>query len=208
MGRKKSDYALLFEKMYNLFITNGDNSATWERIFSETNVFINKFIANTALYEELYDEGKQEIRIAMLRAFRTYDATKDASVYTWTFLLCKQAIFNVIKDKTRYVPCDYLDEIEIDDEFITEERNAEEEMIREEEEDEQMRFKEKLTKILGGPVEVEVFARRFGLFGYDDMKIDEIAEDMRFTKKTIYNINIQNNKKLKQVRQNLDELLK
>lgn len=208
MGRKKSDYALLFEKMYNLFITNGDNSATWERIFSETNVFINKFIANTALYEELYDEGKQEIRIAMLRAFRTYDATKYASVYTWTFLLCKQAIFNVIKDKTRYVPCDYLDEIEIDDEFITEERNAEEEMIREEEEDEQMRFKEKLTKILGGPVEVEVFARRFGLFGYDDMKIDEIAEDMRFTKKTIYNINIQNNKKLKQVRQNLDELLK
>ena len=208
MGRKKSDYALLFEKMYNLFLTNGDNSATWERIFSETNVFINKFIANTALYEELYDEGKQEIRIAMLRAFRTYDATKDASVYTWTFLLCKQAIFNVIKDKTRYVPCDYLDEIEIDDEFITEERNAEEEMIREEEEDEQMRFKEKLTKILGGPVEVEVFARRFGLFGYDDMKIDEIAEDMRFTKKTIYNINIQNNKKLKQVRQNLDELLK
>ena len=208
MGRKKSDYALLFEKMYNLFITNGDNSATWERIFSETNVFIDKFIANTALYEELYDEGKQEIRIAMLRAFRTYDATKDASVYTWTFLLCKQAIFNVIKDKTRYVPCDYLDEIEIDDEFITEERNAEEEMIREEEEDEQMRFKEKLTKILGGPVEVEVFARRFGLFGYEDMKIDEIAEDMRFTKKTIYNINIQNNKKLKQVRQNLDELLK
>ena len=208
MGRKKSDYALLFEKMYNLFLTNGDNSATWERIFSETNVFINKFIANTALYEELYDEGKQEIRIAMLRAFRTYDATKDASVYTWTFLLCKQAIFNVIKDKTRYVPCDYLDEIEIDDEFITEERNAEEEIIREEEEDEQMRFKEKLTKILGGPVEVEVFARRFGLFGYDDMKIDEIAEDMRFTKKTIYNINIQNNKKLKQVRQNLDELLK
>jgi len=208
MGRKKSDYALLFEKMYNLFITNGDNSATWERIFSETNVFIDKFIANTALYEELYDEGKQEIRIAMLRAFRTYDATKDASVYTWTFLLCKQAIFNVIKDKTRYVPCDYLDEIEIDDEFITEERNAEEEMIREEEEDEQMRFKEKLTKILGGPVEVEVFARRFGLFGYDYMKIDEIAEDMRFTKKTIYNINIQNNKKLKQVRQNLDELLK
>jgi len=208
MGRKKSDYALLFEKMYNLFITNGDNSATWERIFSETNVFIDKFIANTALYEELYDEGKQEIRIAMLRAFRTYDATKDASVYTWTFLLCKQAIFNVIKDKTRYVPCDYLDEIEIDDEFITEERNAEEEMIREEEEEEQMRFKEKLTKILGGPVEVEVFARRFGLFGYEDMKIDEIAEDMRFTKKTIYNINIQNNKKLKQVRQNLDELLK
>lgn len=208
MGRKKSDYALLFEKMYNLFLTNGDNSTTWERIFSETNVFINKFIANTALYEELYDEGKQEIRIAMLRAFRTYDATKDASVYTWTFLLCKQAIFNVIKDKTRYVPCDYLDEIEIDDEFITEERNAEEEMIREEEEDEQMRFKEKLTKILGGPVEVEVFARRFGLFGYEDMKIDEIAEDMRFTKKTIYNINIQNNKKLKQVRQNLDELLK
>lgn len=208
MGRKKSDYALLFEKMYNLFLTNGDNSATWERIFSETNVFINKFIANTALYEELYDEGKQEIRIAMLRAFRTYDATKDASVYTWTFLLCKQAIFNVIKDKTRYVPCDYLDEIEIDDEFITEDHNAEEEMIREEEEEEQMRFKEKLTKILGGPVEVEVFARRFGLFGYDDMTIDEIAEDMRFTKKTIYNINIQNNKKLKQVRQNLDELLK
>jgi len=209
MAKKKSQYALLFEHLYEKYIEDGDNDFTWSYIFFMLNDFMKKLVNGSQLFSQFFDEGLQAVRIAVMNSFRTYDKTKNASLFTWATFLSRQAIIILVKDKTKLVNCDYLEEIELDVE--TDESSAEQLVYRKENEEKEKELQKRITKLLGGPLEAEVFSRRFGLFGYEEMKIDEIAEEMRLTKKTIYLINIKNNKVLKQfrsVQSNIDELLK
>lgn len=204
MSRKKSEYALLFEQLYEKYIEEGDNDFTWSYIHSKTASFIAKFVNKSSLFTEHYDEGVQEANIAMMRAFRTYDSSRGASLFTWVCQLCKQTIYKLIKDKTKYVSCDYLEEIDID--FEDEALNPEDELINAQFLAKEDELKRRLEKVLGGPIEVEVFAMKNGLFGYNKMDISEIAEESCLTKKTIYFLNKRNNRMLKELRKDKEKL--
>lgn len=200
MTKKKSCYNILFERLYEYYEANGDNDNTWHTIMKDTKDFITKLLNSSSLYRDFYDEGKQDVWIAIMNAFRTYNKNRDASLYTWVTLLCRQAIWRRIKDITKYVPIDYMADIEIDDACCVEGIDPESVLLNKEYEAREESIKQKLSKLLGGPIEVEVFAMMHGLFGYDKMKIDQIAEEAQLSKKTIYGINMRNNKALRPYR--------
>lgn len=208
--KNKSDYAILFEELYQVYTEKGDNDSTWYKIFSNRKVkeFINKFINGSSLFTQYKDEGKQEIYIAILNAFRTYDEKSKASLYTWVNLLTRQAIFKLIKSKLKYVACDYLEDIDID--FTDGNYTPEQKMINQEFYNNEDNIKNKLEKLLGGPIEAEVFFRKKGIFDYEKQNIEEISDEMRFSKKTIYSINRKNNKILKSLNidNDIEKLLK
>lgn len=208
---KKSDYAILFEQLYQYYTENGDNDRTWYNIMKNKKVkeFIAKFLNSSSLFSQYKDEGKQEIYISILTAFRTYDDTSKASLYTWVNLLTRQAIFKLIKSKLKYVSCDYLEDIKID--FYDESYSPEQQMINEEFIAKEKDIKKRIEKLLGGPIEAEIFFRKKGLFDYETENIEEISDETCLNKQTIYSINRKNNKILKELRSssdNIEELLK
>lgn len=206
---KKSPYTLLFEKLYDYYVNNGDNNVVWANIFKDTKDFVGKLMHKSPLLKQLHSECKQEVLIALMNSFRTYDPSRGASLHTWATRLCGQAIWAFIKEKVEKVDNAYIVEMTSID--ASDEEDPETLIIKQEEIERQNKVKERLTKALGGPIEVEVFAMMNGLFGYQEMKIKDIADEMRFSVKTIYDINVRNNRKLRELRKDedkIDELLK
>ena len=206
MTRKKSDYVILFEELYDLYKSNGDNDATWSVICTRAKAFIDKALNGSPLWKEHFVEGKQNVMIAIMNAFRTYDIDKGASVYTWTYMLAKQAICRTIKEQTKLVKCDYLEEIEID--MLDRDWDPEEIYSNRQFFEKENQLRQKLTKLLGGPIEADVFILKNGLFDCAGMSIDEISEETRLSKRTIYQLNIKINKIMKKLRNDEDELKK
>jgi DNA-directed RNA polymerase specialized sigma subunit len=144
-----------------------------------------------------------------MNSFRTYDPSRGASLHTWATRLCGQAIWAFIKEKVEKVDRTYMEDLTSLNAVDSEDPECI--LIKREEANKHEKIKERLVKVLGGPIEVEVFAMMNGLFGYQEMKIKDIAEEMSFTVKTIYDINIRNNKKMRELRKDkgrIDEILK
>lgn len=206
---KKSQYTLLFEKLYDYYISNGDNDVVWANIFKDSKDFVGKLMHKSPLLKQLHNECRQEVHIALMTSFRTYDPSRGASLHTWATRLCGQAIWAFIKEKVEKVDRMHMEELTYADAIDNE--DPESILIKYEEIERQEQIKERLTKVLGGPIEVEVFAMMNGLFGYQEMKIKDIAEEMSFSVKTIYDINVRNNRKLRALRKDedkIDEILK
>lgn len=199
---RKSNYTRLFEDLYDWYKRYGDNDATWQYIFSNLKEFKKKTLNRSQCYKNLYDEAECEINLAILDSFRSYDDTRNASLYTWCYRLCAQAIWRFVRDKIELVNCDYLEEIEIP---TIEIESPEDTYISEENEEAVNAVKEKLKVIFGGPIELEVFSMMNGLFGYQEMKIKEISEETNFSVNTIYFVNQKNNKTIKALRKYLKE---
>lgn len=211
MPKQKSNFTLLFEELYDYYIEHRDNDMTWHKIFEKLNDYIYIQIYKSQLFKAHYYEMKQELRIAILSAFRTYDASKGASLHTWATMFCKQSIIRFIKRESENTYNELVGVNQSEDAWGVD-KDGQEILEEKEFDSKEGEYMKRLSKMLGGPIEADVFAMRNGLFGYPEMKIEEIAEETSFSHKTIYCINIRNNKKLRELRENdpnaLEDLLK
>ena len=146
------------------------------------------------LRKEYWEEYDSVLWMALFDAFRTWDGS--TTLFSWCWRLQMQATWRTIQsltnkakkmegtvmldiDADEYDDFNFFSELKDDDapDSIYE-KNENEEYYR-------LGMDDILKSVLKGPIEVEVYARMNGLFGFERQRKPEIARDMCLTEPTV-----------------------
>lgn len=187
---RKYDYKTLFNELYDYYITNGDNDSSWAHIIHtlEKKGWINCQLHSSKLYYGLYDDAYAYITASIPYAFRSYNPESNATIYTWSVRLIRQAIWRYIKDRVNqdrlegYTTDDYSEYDRIDSRD-----SVEDEYIRSEENNNATDTLEYILRcVLRNDVYFDVYSLKKGLWGNEKISGEEsIASYLGLTLKTV-----------------------
>lgn len=157
------------------------------------------------LRKEYWKEYDSTLWCALFDAFRTWDGSTTLFSWCWRLQMqCTWRIIQSITSKARKLEGTVTLDIDASEEddycFPTELFDADTpETIYDRKSDDRF-YVEKLrlilSRVLKGPVEVEVYARMNGLFDFEKQKKAEVAEDMRLSLSTVDAIASQNSNRM------------
>lgn len=187
---KKFNYRHLFEELYDYYITNGDNDASWTHIIRalEKKGFVSCQLHSSKIHYCLYDDCYAYVCASIPQAFRLYRPENKASLYTWSVRLIRQAIWRYIKDRVNqdrlegYTTDDYSEYDRINFGESVEEIYCD----REESDSINDKLDYILRCVLRNDVYFDVYSLKKGLWGNEKISREEsIASYLGLTLKTV-----------------------
>lgn len=187
---RKYDYKTLFDELYDYYITNGDNDASWTHIIRalEKKGFVSCQLHSSKIHYCLYTDCYAYVCASIPQAFRLYRPENKASLYTWSVRLIRQAIWRYIKDRCNqdrlegYTTDDYSEYDRINFGESVEEIYCD----REESDSINDKLDYILRCVLRNDVYFDVYSLKKGLWGNEKISREEsIASYLGLTLKTV-----------------------
>lgn len=181
-----------YEKYISLLQTNKHRADFYISKSKTTRNVINYALKSFHIRPEYHSEARYFLLNDYYRALNTYNPnnTNNASLWTWVNRLLIQSAYNFIKDKTKE-NTKYKDyySVETTPEVYTFDDNStpiDEKYISKESSDiSNKNIKFILDNILTGPIEVEIYARQYGILSYPKQNTIQIADEMNLTISTV-----------------------
>lgn len=184
-----------WDEYYSQWVESGKDEAVFNRIIKEITPYLDMCKKSFKVLPMYWDEYHCDLVENIWRAFKEFKPDRGARFSTWVYRLASQSAWSFIKNKCKDIDRD-INSVGLSTVGITSENSSsvETNYIQNEE----MDIQEKqlhliLNEALRGPIEKEVFIKKMGLFGSLPMKIEEIAEDLSLTTRTVEQIITRNN---------------
>lgn len=187
---RKYDYKTLFNELYDYYIQNGDNDASWTHIIRalEKKGFVSCQLHSSKIHYCLYTDCYAYVCASIPQAFRLYRPESNATIYTWSVRLIRQAIWRYIKDRVNqdrlegYTTDDYSEYDRINFGESVEEIYCD----REESDSINDKLDYILRCVLRNDVYFDVYSLKKGLWGNEKISREEsIASYLGLTLKTV-----------------------
>lgn len=181
-----------YETYVSLLQTNKQRADFYISKSKITRNVINYALKSFHIRPEYHSEARYFLLNDYYRALNTYNPnnTNNASLWTWVNRLLIQSAYNFIKDKTKE-NTKYKDyySVETTPEVYTFDDNStpidEKYILQENYTNCTNNLSFLLENILTGPIEVEIYARQYGILSFNKQNTIQIAEDMNLTIPTV-----------------------
>ena len=183
-----------WDEYYNMWIESGKSEQVFNRIAIEIEPYLDMCKKSFKVRPEYWDEYHYNLLVNIWRAFVEFKPERGARFSTWVYRLASQSAWGFIRDKCKDIDRN-TNQIEIPQTGLSEEINSvEEDYI----DDENIRGTEKelhfiLNEVLRGPIEKDVFIRKYGLFGKEPLTPQEISVELSLTPRTVEQVITRNN---------------
>ena len=199
MGRKYKYSAVTpdkWDEYYNMWIESGKSEKTFNRIIGEIEPYLDMCKKSFKVRPEYWDEYHCNLLVNIWRAFVEFNPERGARFSTWVYRLASQSAWGFIRNK-----CKDMD-ISIKQDELNESGCASLELgedpetsiiNHEDEESISNDLSAVLMGVLRGPIEREVYMRKYGIMGYVPQDIETMASELNLTTKTVEQIITRNN---------------
>ena len=183
-----------WDELYNIWVDAGRSEQVFNRISLEIEPYLDMCKKSFKVRPEYWDEYHYNLLVNIWRAFVEFKPERGARFSTWVYRLASQSAWGFIRDKCKDIDHS-INQIEIPPAGLSEEINSvEEDYI----DDENIRSTEKelhfiLNAVLRGPIEKDVFIRKYGLFGKEPLTPQEISVELSLTPRTVEQVITRNN---------------
>lgn len=186
-----------WDEYYEKWISSGKSEQVFNKIMLEVKPYLDMCKKSFNVLPKYWDEYHCNLVENIWRAFVEYKPDRGARFSTWVYRLASQSAWGFIKEKCKDIDRD-INTTEIPQTGLSTEINSvEDEYISQE----SAFYKEKelqyiLDEVLRGPIERDVFIRKYGLFGKEPKNVQEISEELSLTPRTVEQIITRNNNTL------------
>ena len=183
-----------WDEYYNMWIESGKSEKMFNRILLEIGPYLDMCKKSFKVRPEYWDEYHCNLTVNIWRAFVEFKPERGARFSTWVYRLASQSAWGFIKNKCKDIDRT-INQTEIPQTGLPEEINSvEDDYI----DDEDLHSKEKelqfiLNEVLRGPIERDVFIRKYGLFGKEPLTSQEISIELSLTPRTVEQVITRNN---------------
>lgn len=183
-----------WDEYYNIWIESGKSETVFNRIMMEIEPYLDMCKKSFKVRPEYWSEYHCNLLVNIWRAFTEFKPERGARFSTWVYRLASQSAWGFIRDKCKDIDRS-INQTEIPQAGIKEEINSvEDDYIN----DEDLHSKEKelhfiLNEVLRGPIERDVFIRKYGLFGKGPLTTQEISTELSLTPRTVEQVITRNN---------------
>ena len=183
-----------WDEYYNMWIESGKSERVFNRIMMEASPYLDMCKKSFKVRPEYWDEYHCSLLVNIWRAFVEFKPERGARFSTWVYRLASQSAWGFIKNKCKDIDRN-INQTEIPQTGLPEEINSvEDDYI----DDENLLSKEKelqfiLNEVLRGPIERDVFIRKYGLFGKGPLTPLEISTELSLTPRTVEQVITRNN---------------
>ena len=183
-----------WDEYYNMWIESGKSEKVFNRILLEIEPYLDMCKKSFKVRPEYWDEYHCVLLVNIWRAFTEFKPERGARFSTWVYRLASQSAWGFIKDKCKDIDRT-VNQIGVPLTGLSDEINSvEDDYIN----DENIHCKEKelhfiLNEVLRGPIEKDVFIRKYGLFGKEPLTPQEISAELSLTPRTVEQVITRNN---------------
>ena len=183
-----------WDEYYNMWIESGKSEKVFNRIMMEITPYLDMCKKSFKVRPEYWEEYHCSLLVNIWRAFEEFKPERGARFSTWVYRLASQSAWGFIKNKCKDIDRN-INQTEIPQTGLSEEINSvEDDYI----DDENLLSKEKelqfiLNEVLRGPIEKEVYIRKYGLFGKESLTLQEISTELSLTPRTVEQVITRNN---------------
>ena len=183
-----------WDEYYNMWIESGKSEKVFNRIMVEIGPYLDMCKKSFKVRPEYWDEYHCVLQVNIWRAFKEFNPERGARFSTWVYRLASQSAWGFIKAKCKDIDRN-INQTEIPQTGLPEEINSvEDDYIY----DEDLHSREKelqfiLNEVLRGPIERDVFIRKYGLFGKEPLTSQEISAELSLTPRTVEQVITRNN---------------
>ena len=183
-----------WDEYYNMWIESGKSERVFNRIILEIEPYLDMCKKSFKVRPEYWGEYHGSLLVNIWRAFEEFNPSRGARFSTWVYRLASQSAWGFIKNKCKDIDRN-INQTEIPLTGLSGEINSvEDDYIY----DEDLHSKEKelhfiLNEVLRGPIEKDVFIRKYGLFGKGPLTPREISAELSLTPRTVEQVITRNN---------------
>lgn len=183
-----------WDELYQYYLENKDNPNWFDDILPTIQPYIDMCKKSFNVRVEYWEEYTPVLLQYLWNSFIVYSPDRGAKFSTWVYRLAKQSAWWFIKNK-----CTDMDRTMKQDDvtsmsFTSDTETPEELYIANEyNADITSKLETIMAEILRGPIEQEVYMRKYGIMGFRPQSTDTIATELNLTKKTIEQIITRNN---------------
>ena len=183
-----------WDEYYNMWVESGKSEQVFNKIAIEIEPYLDMCKKSFKVRPEYWDEYHYNLLVNIWRAFTEFKPERGARFSTWVYRLASQSAWGFIRDKCKDIDRN-VNQIEIPQTGLSDEiPSVEEDYI----DDESLRGTEKelhfiLSEVLRGPIEKDVFIRKYGLFGKEPLTPQEISVELSLTPRTVEQVITRNN---------------
>lgn len=183
-----------WDELYQYYLENKNNTDWFDAIHPIINPYVDMCKKSFNVRSEYWEEYTPVLLQNIWRAFNEFHPDRGSKFSTWVYRLAKQSAWWFIKNKCNDMnmamnqddinECTHTTDVETPEElYITNEYNtnitAKLEMI--------------MVGVLRGPIEQEVYKRKYGIMGFVPQDNDTIASELNLTTKTVEQVITRNN---------------
>lgn len=183
-----------WDEYYNMWIESGKSEKVFNRIIMEIEPYLDMCKKSFKVRPEYWGEFHCYLLVNIWRVFEEFKPERGARFSTWVYRLASQSAWGFIKNKCKDIDRS-INQTAIPTTGLSEEINSvEDDYIN----DEDLHSKEKelqfiLNEVLRGPIERDVFIRKYGLFGKGPLTPQEISTELSLTPRTVEQCITRNN---------------
>ena len=183
-----------WDEYYGMWLQSGKSEKVFNKISLEIEPYLDMCKKSFNVRVEFWDEYESSLLQNIWRAFTEFKPERGARFSTWVYRLASQSAWGFIRNKCKDIDRN-VNQIEIPQTGLSEEiPSVEDDYI----DGENLHSKEKelqfiLNEVLRGPIEKDVFIRKYGLFGKEPLTPQEISVELSLTPRTVEQVITRNN---------------
>lgn len=213
-----------WDELYEFYQQNKDNQNWFSIILKEIRPYIDMCKKSFNVHAQYWEEYESSLLVNIWRAFNEYKGGRGSRFSSWVYLLAKQSAWGFIRNKCKDMDIS-IKQDELNESVSTSSEHEEDPetsiINHEDEESISNNLSTVLMGVLRGPIEREVYMRKYGIMGYTPQNIETMASELNLTTKTVEQIITRNNNSIgifkrflrdngyntKESMSNLDEIL-
>ena len=185
-----------WDEYYGMWLQSGKSEKVFNKIAMEIEPYLDMCKKSFKVRPEYWDEYHCVLLVNIWRAFTEFKPERGARFSTWVYRLASQSAWGFIRNK-----CKDMD-ISIKQDELNESGCASLELgedpetsiiNHEEEESISNDLSAVLMGVLRGPIERDVYKRKYGIMGFVPQDNDTIASELNLTTKTVEQVITRNN---------------
>lgn len=185
-----------WDELYEFYQQNKDNQNWFSIVLKEIKPYIDMCKKSFNVHPQYWEEYESSLLVNIWRAFNEYELNRGSRFSSWVYLLAKQSAWGFIRNKCKdmdvSIKQDELSELGCASLELGE--DPETSMINHEDEGSiNNDLSAVLMGVLRGPIEREVYMRKYGIMGYVPQNIETMAFELNLTTKTVEQIITRNN---------------
>jgi len=184
-----------WDELYDYYLTNKNNPNWFNVILPTIRPYIDMCKKSFKVRVEFWDEYESSLLQNIWRAFNEFKPGRGSKFSTWVYRLAKQSAWGFIKNKCKDTDITMKqDDITGCGNSIPDNETPEEIFISDENDAATKNNLETIIMcVLRGPIEREVYMRKYGIMGYVPQNIETMASELNLTTKTVEQIITRNN---------------
>ena len=196
-----------WDEYYGMWVESGRSEQVFNKISLEIEPYLNMCKKSFKVRPEYWDEYHYNLLVNIWRAFVEFKPERGARFSTWVYRLASQSAWGFIRNKCKDMDISIKqDDIVECNNNILDNETPEDIFISDEDDNTTKNNLEMIMMgVLRGPIERDVYKRKYGIMGFVPQDNDTIASELNLTTKTVEQVITRNNNSISEFKRFLRE---